>query len=131
MARRWIFRADAKSFWGYHDWVYEHQAELKPENLREKVIEFATAKKLETLALSRCIDTKATEAEVNKNVADARALQIESTPTLFLNGRRLVGQISWPQLRQIIDHEIEYQKTAKNAGENCGCEVKLPTPFNN
>jgi len=28
----------------------------------------------------------------------------------------------------VIDYEIEYQKTAKNAGEDCGCEVKLSTP---
>jgi hypothetical protein len=31
-------------------------------------------------------------------------------------------------LRQVIDYEIEYQKTAKNAGEDCGCELKLPAP---
>jgi hypothetical protein len=28
----------------------------------------------------------------------------------------------------IIDTEIEYQKTAKNAGDDCGCEVKLDIP---
>jgi hypothetical protein len=38
-----------------------------------------------------------------------------------------VGRLDWPNLRQIIDFEIEYQKTAKNAGEDCGCEVKLPS----
>jgi hypothetical protein len=31
-------------------------------------------------------------------------------------------------LRSIIDYEIEYQKTAKNAGEDCGCTVKLDIP---
>jgi len=41
----------------------------------------------------------------------------------------LTGQpASWANLRQVIDYEIEYQKTAKNAGEDCGCEVKLPGP---
>jgi hypothetical protein len=51
-----------------------------------------------------------------------------STPTLFVNGRRLPSQVGWPDLRTIIDQEIEYQKTAKNAGEDCGCELKLPSP---
>jgi hypothetical protein len=77
------------------------------------------------------MDTRATEAEVNKNVADGKALQVSSTPTMFVNGRRLVGQVEWQNLRQIIESEIEYQKTAKNAGEDCGCEVKLPTPLSN
>ncbi len=55
----------------------------------------------------------------------ARALEITGTPTLFVNGRRLSQSIDWPNLRAIIDYEIEYQKTAKNAGEDCGCELKL------
>ena len=29
---------------------------------------------------------------------------------------------------RVIDFEIEYQKTAKNAGEDCGCNVSLPIP---
>ena len=35
------------------------------------------------------------------------------------------GSQDWPTLRTIIDYEIEYQKTAHNAGEDCGCELKL------
>ena len=40
----------------------------------------------------------------------------------------MVGSVQWPDLKRVIDYEIEYQKTAKNAGEDCGCEVKLPSP---
>jgi len=29
-------------------------------------------------------------------------------------------------MKFVIDFEIGYQKTAKNAGEDCGCDVKLP-----
>jgi len=74
------------------------------------------------------MDNKATEAEVDKNVAEGRALDVNATPTLFVNGRRIAQVIDWPSLRGIIDYEIEYQKTAKNAGEDCGCELKLDTP---
>ena len=28
----------------------------------------------------------------------------------------------------MIENEIAYQKVAKNAGEDCGCEVKLDVP---
>jgi len=44
------------------------------------------------------------------------------------NGRRISQTIDWPNLKNIIDTEIEYQKTAKNAGDDCGCEVKLDIP---
>ena len=40
----------------------------------------------------------------------------------------MVGRVDWPNLRSVIDYEIDYQKTAHNAGEDCGCEVALPGP---
>ncbi len=128
IAGRCIFRQNPAGFWDYHDWIFEHQGEINPQNLTSKVLDFAKGKEIDTLQLSRCMDSRATEGEVDKNLADGRALNVNSTPTLFVNGRRLVGQQNWPSLRGIIDYEIEYQKTAKNAGEDCGCEIKLPTP---
>lgn len=129
IAGRCIFRQAPASFWDYHDWVFEHQGEIaSADALKTKLLEWAGTKQLDTLQLNRCIDTKATEKEVDQSIAEGRALQLNSTPTLFVNGRRLVGQLPWQQLRAVIDAEIEYQKTAKNAGEDCGCELKQPIP---
>ncbi len=128
IAGRCVFRQNAPMFWQYHDWVYDNQDKITAANLKSRVLEWAKDKDLDTLQLTGCLDSRATEKEVDQNVADGRALQVASTPTLFVNGRRLVGQIGWPQLRQIIDYEIEYQKTARNAGEDCGCDVTLPVP---
>ena len=66
--------------------------------------------------------------EHEKEIEDGRALDISGTPTLFINGRRIGQTIDWANLKMIIDSEIEYQKTAKNAGDDCGCEVKLDVP---
>ena len=128
IAGRCVFKQTPAAFWDYHDWVYEHQAEITKDNFRDKALEFAKGKEIDPLQFGRCMDTKATEAEVDKSVAQAHELKVNSTPTLFVNGRRLPAQVAWPDLRQIVDQEIEYQKTAKNAGEDCGCEVKLPSP---
>jgi protein-disulfide isomerase len=130
IAGRCVLRQNASAFWEYHDWIFAHQAEIAtPENLKDKVMEWAKgAKDIDALQLGRCMDTKATEAEVDKNIAEAKALGLNSTPTLFVNGRRIAQSIDWTNLRGIIDYEIEYQKTAKNAGEDCGCELKLDLP---
>jgi hypothetical protein len=45
-----------------------------------------------------------------------------------VNGRKLAGNIAWEQLKQIIDYEIEYQKTTKNAGDDCGCQIEFDIP---
>ena len=129
IAGRCIFRQNPAAFWDYHDWIYEHQGDITADNVKSKILEFAKGKEIDALQLDRCIETKATAAEIEKSIAEARALGVSATPTVFLNGRQLVGPAAtWANLRQVIDYEIEYQKTAKNAGEDCGCEVKLPTP---
>jgi protein-disulfide isomerase len=128
IASRCVYQQQPAAFWNFHDWIFEHQAEVKPENLKDKIMEWAkTEKQIDGLQLGQCMDQKATEAQVNKNLEEGKALAVGGTPTLFVNGRR-IPNIEWPNLRNIIDFEINYQKTAKNAGEDCGCEVKLDLP---
>ena len=122
-----VFRQKPAAFWDFHDWIFEHQGEITVENLKDKVAEFGKTKSLEPIQLAACMETKATEAEVNKSQAEGRALGVNSTPTLFVNGRRLVGNMPWPQLKQIIEHEVDYQKT-HGGSEKC-CEVTLPSPL--
>jgi protein-disulfide isomerase len=126
---RCVYRQNADEFWNYHDWLFQHQSDITPDNLRDKVLEWAKGEKnLDSAQLASCMENKATEAEVDKDIADGRALDVDSTPTLFINGRRITSAAEWPELKTIIDYEIEYQKTAKNAGEDCGCSVKLNLP---
>ncbi len=126
MAGRCVFREKPAAFWDFHDWIYEHQPEISGENLKTKVIGWAETKNLDTVKLGQCIDTKATEKEVEREVAEGRALQVSGTPTVFLNGRPLTGAIPWQTLDQIIQRELSYQQTAKDAGEKC-CEVSIPS----
>jgi protein-disulfide isomerase len=128
MMGRCIFHQNATAFWDYHDWIFQHQEEINPENLKDKVLEFAKGKGIDAAQLSKCIDSRATEEEVDKTKAEGKSLDVSSTPTLFVNGRRMVGTLQWSDLKRVIDYEIEYQKTAKNAGEDCGCDVRLPMP---
>jgi protein-disulfide isomerase len=130
MAGQCVFRESPAAFWQFHDWIYEHQAEVTPDNLKSKVLEFAsTVKDLDGMQLGRCMDSKATEGDVDAELAQGRALKIDATPTMFLNGRRLIGNYPWQNLDQLIRGELNYQKTAQNAGEKC-CEVKIPNPLN-
>ncbi|MGD0498872.1 MAG: thioredoxin domain-containing protein [Bryobacteraceae bacterium] len=128
MAGRCVFRQNPAGFWDYHDWIFERQESISPENLKDQVMGWAKVRKdIDALQLSRCIDDKATEKEVEANAAEGVALQVDGTPTLFVNGRR-VPPTEWPELKLIINAEIAYQKTAKDAGEDCGCEIKLDAP---
>ena len=129
MAGRCVFQQNPDAFWEYFDWAYAHQDAITPANLRDQVLGWAKdAKGVDALKLGACMDSKATQAEVDKEIAEAQALDVSGTPTMFVNGRRIGQTIEWANLKTIIDTEIEYQKTAKNAGDDCGCEVKLDIP---
>ena len=128
IAGRCVFRQKSALFWDYHDWIFENQGEITSENLKDKFNEWAKTKPLEPIRLAACYENKTTAPEVERNQGEGRALAINSTPTVFVNGRRMVGGVPWPQLKAIIDHEIESRKSHPVATEKC-CEVTLPTPF--
>ena len=129
IAGRCIYRESEPAYWDYHDWVFQNQAQITPENFKTKLTELVKTKlKLDEFKVTNCVDTKATEAEVNKSVEEARDLQVNSTPTLFVNGRRLPPQLPWENLKQIINAEIEYQKKMQASEQAC-CSVSLPTPL--
>jgi protein-disulfide isomerase len=128
VAGRCIFKQNAGAFWEYYDWIYEHQSEMTADNLKSKVLDWAKTKNsIDSLQLTRCIDNKETDAEISASLDQAKNLQINQTPMFFINGRRMAGAVDWGTMKHVIDDEIEYQKTAKNAGEDCGCSVTLPS----
>ena len=128
IAGRCIVRQNPAAFWDYHDWVYSNQDQFTPENLAGKVVEFEKGKGLDDVQLAHCLDTSATAPEVDAEIAQAHALGISATPTVFINGRRLVGNIPWQTIQAVIEDEVQSQKTAAAAkkDEKC-CEVSLPT----
>jgi protein-disulfide isomerase len=129
MAGRCIFGQSNDAFWAYHDWVFSHQDSLTPANLQQQILDWAKDQKgLDSAKLAACMEKKTSEAEVDAEMKEARELDITGTPTMFINGRRIPQSIDWPNLKNIIDSEIEYQKVAKNAGDDCGCDVQLPVP---
>lgn len=129
IAGRCVFHQDPASFWEYYDWIYGHQETITADNLKSIVNIWAKDRKdIDAVQLDRCMDTKETEKEVDAEIAKGKDVEVRGTPTLFVNGRRIPNSVEWPTLKATIDNEIEYQKVAKNAGEDCGCETKLDLP---
>jgi len=108
IAGRCVYRQGEQAFWNFYDWIYDNQQEIDSNNLQQKVLAWAGQKGVDAVQLGRCIDTKATEAEVNHTIAEGRALGLRGTPTLFINGRR-IGGLQWSDLQLVINNELQYQ----------------------
>lgn len=134
LAGRCVMRQNAPAFWDFHDWIFEKQAEITPANLRDKTIEWVASKpdlQLNKEQFTTCYDTKSTAMDIERSSENARELGITQTPVLFINGRRLNGGADWNTLKTIIDFELDYQKTAKNAGDTACCTIELKLPLGN
>lgn len=108
IASRCVFHQNQQTFWKFYDWTYDTQEQITPETLRPKVIEWAGSNGIDAAKLGQCMDTKATDGEVAKNIAEGRALGIHGTPSLFINGRK-IGGVDFAVLQQLIDNELKYR----------------------
>ncbi len=116
----------AEAFWAFHDWIFQHQQEVDPGNLREKAVQIAKDQNLDLAAAGSCIDSHATAQMVQRSIEVGRALQIQQTPTVFVNGRTISGAVSWAALDTVIQMELNrIKEIAQTAPEKC-CEVAIP-----
>jgi protein-disulfide isomerase len=88
IAGRCAFRSGNDLFWNYYGWVFSHQQEINETNFAAKVAEWAKVANAGD-AFAGCFAERATENEVNDSIADALSLEVQGTPTLFLNGRMM------------------------------------------
>lgn len=114
------------AFWAYHDWIFEHQQEISQANVREKTLDFAKQNGLDAGKIARCIDSHAMAEVVNQSLRAGQGLQIEQTPTLFVNGRAVGGAIAWEAVQSLLDLELKRPVTVPGpTAEKC-CEVGVP-----
>ncbi len=84
IAGRCALRSGNDRFWSYYRWVFSHQREINEEDFAAKIAEWNKDEQFGT-----CVAGRATESEVDQSIADGLALEVQGTPTIFLNGRML------------------------------------------
>ncbi len=73
-------------FWEYHDKVFS----APPQNPdRSRVVSIAAAAGLDAEGLGSCLDSPETAARLKVDIDEAQRLGVNSTPTIFINGKRL------------------------------------------
>jgi len=85
---------------------------ISAANVYDKVLDFAGQASLNQDAFKACLASPQATAEVDASVANGNLLEVRSTPTLFVNGRRIVGADPHG-IQQFIDYELAQQKSGK------------------
>ena len=106
---RCVYQQAPAAFWKYHDSVFDSQDVLSAENVWDKLVGFATAAGVDADMFKACLSSPDAEKAINANHADGVALDVNSTPTVFINGRPLVGG-DVETLSRMIDFELGTKK---------------------
>jgi protein-disulfide isomerase len=98
-------------FWAFHNIVFEKQAPENSGAITDAVLStWATNARLDATSFSRCLaDGKGVQA-VADDLALARKLGVTGTPTIFINGRRMVGALPYDVLKATIDAALAEAK---------------------
>ena len=112
LAGRCAYQQDPKTFWKLYDLIYDNQDIISASNAYEKMVDFATRSGLNADIFKSCLSSPQAAAEVDASLANGKLLDVRSTPTLFVNGRRLLGADPHA-LQQYIDFEVARLKSPK------------------
>jgi protein-disulfide isomerase len=106
VASECAFRQGNDPFWKMYDGLFSKQAEITKENLRDKTSEIAKDAGMDVGKFQECLDGKQTMDAVQADTKEATALGVNSTPTFFINGRRLSGAQTSDNFKQLIDRAL-------------------------
>jgi protein-disulfide isomerase len=89
-------------FWEMHDRLFANQQALQLPMLKQQ----ATALGLDMSAFNQCLDSGKHASRVAENMKEAESLGVSSTPTLYVNGRPVVGAQPFELFKAVIDEEL-------------------------
>lgn len=81
----------AQSFWSFHDRFFADPKIQDEAGLREQIQQLAAQQGLETARFLTCYDKAEQAPRVEKDMADARKIGVNATPTFLLNGEFVSG----------------------------------------
>jgi protein-disulfide isomerase len=101
---------DKDAFWKYVDSIFENQGGIALATADDKLKELATTNGYDAQKISACAASPETDARIKKSQALGATLEVNETPTVFINGRRVPGiaNIPYDNLKQLVQFEIDH-----------------------
>ncbi|MBH25314.1 MAG: thioredoxin [Myxococcales bacterium] len=90
-------------FWEYHDILFQNQKALK----RPELEKYAEQLGLNMAKFKAALDSNKFKKQVEEDQALARKVGANGTPTLFVNGKKLVGAQPAPAFEKLIDEALK------------------------
>ncbi len=89
-------------YWEMHDALFANQQALKVESLKQYAVKLG----LDATTFNECLDSGRHGAAIRAATAEGQRIGITSTPSLFINGRMIVGAQPFEAFKAVIDEEL-------------------------
>lgn len=106
IANQCAFQIKPEAYADYRALIMKNQGAMSAANARERLIDLGTQVGIDRLQLSACLDSKATMARVEQNFQEGQAIGVQSTPTTFVNGRKVIGTPPADVFFKIVDEAL-------------------------
>ncbi len=90
-------------FWSYHDAMFSNQKEID----RKFLIQLAIEQGWDEEEFSNCMDAEETLQRVLSDIQEGTDIEVQGTPYLYINGRRVKFWDNPQFIRAIIDKELK------------------------
>jgi protein-disulfide isomerase len=99
-----VARVSNDAFWKFIASVYAAQSDITAENADQKLAELATQAGVKGTEIAACAATPEAQSRVQASVNLGQSLDVNSTPTLFINGRPVgIGPNNYDVLKKLVD----------------------------
>jgi protein-disulfide isomerase len=107
-----VNRSSNDAFWKFIQSVYGAQTDITAANADEKLTGFADSAGVKGADIAACAAKPEATSRVEKSMALGEAVDVNSTPTLFINGRR-VPAVPYEVLQKLVDFAAKESTPAK------------------
>lgn len=100
---------EQKKFWEMHDYLYTNQPSESDTSMftNEKMTEIAGTLGVNTNQFKSCMESSKFQANLDKDMSEGQAAGVSGTPTIFINGRSVVGAEPYTSIKPLIDQALE------------------------
>lgn len=95
-------------FWKMHDLLFQNQSRWAPSP-RPTIyfVKYARQLELNAAQFQRDLAAKAFRKKIDRDIADAHRLQVNSTPTIYINGHPMQATPNYANLKKAIELELQ------------------------
>jgi protein-disulfide isomerase len=107
-----VAQASNEAFWKFIAKTYETQADITAENADQKLTALADGAGVKGADIAACANTPVTKAHVDASLALGKSVNVNGTPTLFVNGRSIgnISQVPAETLKGLVDFAAKQGK---------------------